>query len=537
MDVVPVEPPVPDRWGGLPPVGERPVGDRWAYAGEVVTVFFIWLAVWAVYRYLRSVSGVDDTVLGPVLSAIAPVVLTLSIPLLWWRMRRRERGIPFLVTRRHLFTSIFVACVAVVAFFAFYYLSYPVLVNLMGIETTEELSFWAVWRAQSAAWLVATTLFYMVIVGPVEELFHRGFVQDQINRAFPAYFGILVASVVFVLGHVPIDIMVNRLTFAEWGLRWCSSFPFAIGMGVFYHWSRNIWGMAVYHGLYDWFLSVNNLEYGLSGPDLGLFQTYVLFIVWFLVEMVFIVLFAYAGYRLWWRGDRPAGSLGFRMRGVSHPTSPDRKWLHRARSFLGGRFVVRLATRLDRSRGWRPEMMALGMVFVVLLGNLALTGALGTVPPPGTAPGLGPLGPGDDGKGLRTLPLQTEHGYVYEGDTQDFPYRYAENHRYVHINVTLTWQDEAPPARYTNEPDTLRLEVQVDDGSGFETIAQDSSATGTVTLRWSSEDNARLDTVMVSVTAVECGNMVPTINPLGLRERADTGNSFNLEVELVIVDE
>ena len=526
-----------DRWGGLPPVGERPIGRPKDYALEVVLVFFVWLAVWTAYRYLRSLSEVDETALGPVLSVIAPVVLTLSIPLIWWRLRRRERGIPFLITRRHLFTSIFVACVAVIAFFIFYYISYPVLINMMGIETTEDLSFWAIWRAESAAWLIATTLFYMVIVGPVEELFHRGFVQDQINRGYAPYVGILVASVVFVLGHVPIDFMVYQLSLAEWGLRWCSSFPFAIGMGLFYHWSRNIWGVAIYHGLYDWFLSVNNLEYGLMGPEYGLGATYVMFIVWFAAEMVIIVLFAYAGYRLWWKGDRPSGSLGFLVKGVSLSRPPEHRMLHRARAFLAKRRIVGFATKVDRSSGWRPEIMALGLVFIVLSGNLVLTGALGTVPTSGMVPGLGPYVPDGDGGKLMTLPLEAEHEYIYEGETQDFPYMYTDDHRYAYINVTLTWQDEAPPARYTNEPDTLRVELQVDDGSGFKTLASDGSSTGTVTLRWASQDLDRLDTVMISVTAVECGNMVPTVNPFGLRERADAGNSYDLEVELTVVEE
>ena len=124
-----------------------------------------------------------------------------------------------------------VACVAVAVFFVFYFVSYPVLINLLGVQVEGELTFWANWRANGLAWLVGTTLFFMVIVGPVEELFHRGFIQDQINRAFSPWFGILVASTVFVLGHVPIDFMVYKLDLAGWGLRWLSSFPFAIGAG------------------------------------------------------------------------------------------------------------------------------------------------------------------------------------------------------------------------------------------------------------------------------------------------------------------
>ncbi|NOQ54318.1 MAG: CPBP family intramembrane metalloprotease [Thermoplasmata archaeon] len=536
FEVEPVAEPPPDRWGGLPPVGKRPIGDRWAYAGEVVSVFFVWLAVWAVYRYIRTISRVDETVLGPLLSIIAPVVLTLSIPLIWWRYRRRERGIPFLITHRNLFTSVLVACAAVVAFFIFFYLSYPVLLAMMDVETEGDLSFWAIWRAESATWLIATTLFYMIIVGPVEELFHRGFIQDQVNRAFAPIFGILIASVVFVLGHVPIDFMVYQLTLSEWGLRWLSSFPFAVGMGVFYHWSRDIWGVAVYHGLYDWFLTVNNLEYGLMGPELALGQYYFLYFVWFSAELAIIIAFAYVGYRLWWRGSRPAGSLGFLVRGVSHPTSPDRKWMFRVHAFLTRRPFVAFARVVDRFPRWKPEILSLALIGVILFGNLFLTGALGSVPPFGGGPGdvPGPWTPGADD--VRTLPTETEHAYVYEGETRDFAYQQGIDRKYVSINVTLTWQDEAPPTRYTNEPDTLRVELQLDDGTVIDSLAMDGSSAGSVVIEWTAESPVRGEGVIVSVTAVECGNMVPTLSPLGLRERADDGNNFDMAVEITIWD-
>ncbi len=136
-----------DQWGGLPPVGERPVLNRRHYLYEVVGVFGAWLVIWAAYRWAREASGADDTVLGPVLSVLAPVIVSFSLPYIWWRYRRRERGIPFLVTRRNTFSSILVACIAVGVFFVFFFISYPVLIALMGVEVEGDLTFWANWRA------------------------------------------------------------------------------------------------------------------------------------------------------------------------------------------------------------------------------------------------------------------------------------------------------------------------------------------------------------------------------------------------------
>lgn len=528
-----------NQWGGLPPVGERPIDNRRRYLYEVVGVFGAWLVIWAAYRWAREASGADDTVLGPILSILAPVVVSFSLPYIWWRYRRRERGIPFLVTRRNTFSSILVACIAVAVFFVFFFVSYPVLIALMGVEVEGDLTFWADWRAHGGAWLLATTLFYMVIVGPVEELFHRGFVQDQINRVYAPWLGILVASTVFVLGHVPIDFMVYKIEFAGWGLRWLSSFPFAVAMGLFYHWSRNIWGVAVYHGLYDLFLSLSRVEFGAAGPELTYGGWYLMYAVWFLGELLIILVFSYAAYRILWKRDRPMGSLGFWVRGVSD-ARPGPGIVARVHSLLASRRLVDLARRVDRSRGHTREVLSLALIGLLILGNLGISGALGVVPVFDDGGGNGP-GPGPKGR-LVTLPLEAEHAYVYEGTTEDYAFQQGDPRWYAYVNVTLTWVDEAPPLRFSNEPDTLHLEVYVDDGEELVLLGQDRAsgndvAGGAVTVNWFSDVRVRGEAILVSVTAVECGDMVPFVSIGGLRDRADNGNSFDLVAELTVVDE
>jgi len=520
-------------------VGERPIDNRRRYLYEVVGVFGAWLVIWAAYRWAREASGADDTVLGPILSILAPVVVSFSLPYIWWRYRRRERGIPFLVTRRNTFSSILVACIAVAVFFVFFFVSYPVLIALMGVEVEGDLTFWADWRAHGGAWLLATTLFYMVIVGPVEELFHRGFVQDQINRVYAPWLGILVASTVFVLGHVPIDFMVYKIEFAGWGLRWLSSFPFAVAMGLFYHWSRNIWGVAVYHGLYDLFLSLSRVEFGAAGPELTYGGWYLMYAVWFLGELLIILVFSYAAYRILWKRDRPMGSLGFWVRGVSD-ARPGPGIVARVHSLLASRRLVDLARRVDRSRGHTREVLSLALIGLLILGNLGISGALGVVPVFDDGGGNGP-GPGPKGR-LVTLPLEAEHAYVYEGTTEDYAFQQGDPRWYAYVNVTLTWVDEAPPLRFSNEPDTLHLEVYVDDGEELVLLGQDRAsgndvAGGAVTVNWFSDVRVRGEAILVSVTAVECGDMVPFVSIGGLRDRADNGNSFDLVAELTVVDE
>ncbi len=522
----------------MPPPGERPIKDKWKFYFEVLGIFALWLVLWAVFRI-----GTADLVRGnEIISAIFSIVmaptLTLIPPIIWWRKRMRERGIPYLLTRKNLFSSVLVACLAVIVFFIFMNLSYPVLVGAMGVQVEEDLQFFAAWRGQSLEWLISVTFLYMFIVGPVEELFHRGFIQDQINRRFPIYFGIFTASIVFVLGHVPIDFMVYEVTAFEWLLRWVSSFPFAISMGVFYHWSRNIWGVAVYHGLYDLFLGLSFLEYGSgAGVEMTEGQIFVLFLVWFIGETIIIIAMSYAAYRLLWQKDRPAGSLGFRVRGISYAASTG-GLVRRAYDMLATRRIVQLARRVDLTDFRHQTIMSSFVIVVVILGNLGFSGVLGVVPAtPEDGNGGGGEGP-DYTDDATVLPLETEHDYIYEDETKDYLYDYEETREFVRINVTLSWQDEAAfRTGYTNEPDVLLVEVALDDGTNLGTLVRDSSGSGRVRLEWSSLDPVKGEAIYVSVTAETCGDQVPTFGgPLGLRVRADNGNTFDLEVEMTVAD-
>jgi membrane protease YdiL (CAAX protease family) len=544
IEVVP-EPEV-DKWNGLPPPDGRPIKDRWHYLLEILALFAFWFVLWIAYRWAAERLLDPDSIVSSIVSLVMPVVISLGPPILWWKRwpswfwdllhkAPRARGLPFLLTRRNLFSSVLVACLAVVVVFILINLSYPVIVAAMGVDPVDDLEFFAAWRAESLEWLVYITFLYMIIVGPVEELYHRGFVQDQVARRFPPWFAIGVASVIFVLAHVPIDFLVYKLTIPEWGLRWISSFPFAIAMGVYYHWSRNIWGPAVYHGLYDWFLGISFLEFGIGGPDLTIGQLYVLYFVWFgIIELGVLLAFSYAAYRLLWQGTRPAGSLGFKLVGVSERVRRGGK-VARVHALLASRRIVAWARNLDKASFRKRETWSLAVIGMVILGNLGFSAALGVVP---ETEDDGPR-PSDEepySGASETLPLETEHDYVFEGETIDYIFQGDMERRYVWVNVTLMWSDEAVnDPRYSNEADTLRVEVTLETRDGTEVIGSDSSPTGQVSIEWQAIDPPKATGILVSVTAQECGNQVPLFSPIGVRERDDNGNTFDLEVELTVV--
>jgi hypothetical protein len=347
--------------------------------------------------------------------------------------------------------------------------------------------------------------------------------MDQVNRAFKPWVGIGLSSVLFVLGHVPIDFLVYRVDLWGWAGRWASSLPFALAMGIYYQWCRNIWGPAVYHGLYDWFLGIFWIGY-MQDPALTNGQAILILLVLSVMEFLIIVGIGYVGYRLWWKGSRPAGSLGFGARATALRGSVGRS-VAGAWAFLRKRPAVRYMERIDRAALPVRQTMSLAVVAVVLLGTLGVTAVVGVVP--GISITI-QRGDGGGGGEPRTLTFNGT-GFANEGETVELDYGDGPM-QVVGINAMLMWTDEpADNRRYTNLPDTLSLELQMPDGTS---LVVDESDSGTVQVSWTAEQPVEMDQVVALVTAVNCGDQVPLINPFGLRVISDPGDNFVLNVEV-----
>ncbi len=507
-------------------MGERPIGDPMHYVVSVVLVFCVWFVLWLVFRFLTfSLVTLSDEWFA-FFSIIAAPTITLIPPYIWWRYYRRERGLPYLLTRRNLFSSVALAALAALLFWAVMTLTEYPLLRIIGVEPQGDVQFVAAWRGESFAWLLEMSFLYMIIVGPVEELFNRGFLQDQVNRAYKPWVGISLAGVLFVLGHVPVDFLVYGISLPEWGVRWLSSFPFAVAIGVYYHWSRNIWGAAVYHGLYDWYLSIAYINYTL-GVSISTAQSYVLIGVWSLFEVVIIVGLGYMGYRLWWRDSRPADSLGLGLTGDSVVRRlgalPVRLY-----AFAASRPLTRMATRIERSRWPGPQVWSLLVIGVVMMGSLGLSGAIGVVP---ASEGGGGGGGGGGGSGHETYNYSYSFSdYLAEGSSGDYSAGEADELTVVAVRALLMWRDEpAVGPRFTNQPDTFRLELALSDGTPLDT---EEDASGQLSASWMADEPVKVLDVVATVTAVTCGDQVPLVSPGGLRDRADDGNEFALNIEI-----
>lgn len=101
------------------------------------------------------------------------------------------------------------------------------------------------------------------------------------------------------------------------------------------------------------------------------------------------------------------------------------------------------------------------------------------------------------------------------------------------ITFSLTWLDEAASGpRYTNEPDAFGLEVLPPQGDA-EVTSMSTSGRVTLTILYSPTEDPYLNgtgAFAVTVVCGNCGNQVPIINFLGLREIEDDGNSWSLDV-------
>jgi membrane protease YdiL (CAAX protease family) len=204
------------KWNGIPPVGNRPIFNKQYFLFLVLLVFIVKIIIWGIYRYS---TGTLDIFTNPDngremtywAGIVAKPVLQLAPVFILWLYVFKERGLPFRLTRKHLFSSIVFGCImGLIYYFVASYVFIGVM-NASGQGT--DFVFVAGWD-DAGWWLIIAMMFsYMIGTGPTEELFSRGFLQDQTARAYPLWFAIVFTSILFAIGHLPISILVYHLSF------------------------------------------------------------------------------------------------------------------------------------------------------------------------------------------------------------------------------------------------------------------------------------------------------------------------------------
>lgn len=477
------------RWEGIPPVGNRAIDDRWKFLSLILMVFVVKIAVWSVYRWVTgNLYPFTDPRVGSewnyAVSTFAKPLLQLGpVFFLWWYLFK-EKGLPFKLTKKNLTSSVIWGCLGGVLFYVVASLVFVGHMSLTG--KGQDFSLVAGWNVEGVGWsLVIATLFsYMLSTGPAEELFSRGFLQDQTARGFSLGAAIIFSSVLFAIGHLPISIMVHHLSFEA--IMWYMLTLVIMGafFSLIYQWSRNIVLPIIIHGLWDWYLTLFQIKgsyaQGIIADPQGAFGA--IDLVNTVITLAIMLPFFYLLHRYFWREDAKEKRSG----------------------------VIRWIRRMDTGERFKnsrqPWLMAVGVTFVFCILMLPTAALFST----------------SDPAKMKDRPIEAvyvpsfsnftfeETGTAREGEPLEFPVK-PESGSVVSVNVSVTWEDEPPESGiirdYENKPDRFRLTIK--DPEGAELAVKESSD-GYVFLTWSTApDKAVNGSYTISLELVNAGDQEP----------------------------
>jgi hypothetical protein len=393
-------------------------------------------------------------------------------------------------------------------------------------STTELISLWRTSIADGDIdWFILMTFTFFFVVGPVEELQYRSFLQDQIGRVFKPSTGLLIASTMFALSHLPIYFIVYRLSpiQAMFTLSW--TFTMGSVLGIFYFQSRNIWGPIIMHGFWDWVLSVwvLNLQLRESFFSLGILQE----VLWLsaLIPMALVTMFLInIGYAAFWKDSRPDRSFGL------GPIKPLSNLAGKVGHIISQGKLAKTLKSMDSNdlKFGTKVTRSIISVIVIIIMTMLLT-APGLIIPDGglVIEGTNPV---PDSSSISTFSY-TDSIYVSERDSQSLNIPMNDTWLILSIKATVFWVDEDPTSlRFTNLPDTFSGVLEI---SGQDPIMEGPNDSGSLVFSWNSDETnlTKRDASLV-VSCEEAGDMIPLIDPFGVRRRADNGNDITLAVQV-----
>ncbi len=503
------------KWNGIPPVGNKPTYKKWNFLILVLIVFIVKLIIWSIYRWI---TGIWEPLQNPVNNYTAGIfmkpILQLTPVFILWIYLFKEHGLPFRFTRKHLFSSIIFGCILGLLY---YFVSSFVFIGVMGLSGQgTDFQFVAGWD-DAGWWLITAMMFsFMIGTGPTEEIFSRGFIQDQTARAFPIWFAILFSSILFAIGHLPISVFVYHLSFMT--IVWYMIVLVVMGgfFSILYQWSRNIVFPAIIHGLWDWYLSLFALRGAYSAefmtdPDVnfGMMDFFGTLITISIMLPIFYLI-----YLVWWKHDKPLehGPLANIVRAINNIS------------------ITEKIRKLDL--GYWPKANPI-LVTAALVGIFCLA----------MYPVAALIGTDDPSKQVdRIIGGESETIIVYDNDTitnsgtlnenmgTEIPINF--NNKYIiSISLSLTWSDEPNiNALYTNEPDTFTLQLFDPDGRELGSEVGDS---GNLEISWTNNNEIYILYNSNFTVIVELGDAGDQVGRFGVLRQADTSNDYLLTISYV----
>jgi membrane protease YdiL (CAAX protease family) len=510
------------KWYGVPPKGERPFYNKWKYVFMLIGIIIIEIGIWAVYRYFTGVVlelQFGDHLFYFLHIIAAPTIHLLPIILFWWYVRK-EKGLPFVFSKKLLLTGIIIGFMGAIIWRLLEEFLYFGFASAAG-GTAGPLTFLNL--LETADLFIIMTFVMYFIVGPVEELEFRSFVQDQGARALTNIQAVILSSVLFGCSHIPIAVFVYKLpptVFADALFGWIAA---GFTFGFLYMWSRNIFACIVMHGMGNWQLSVfyfaalpGNME-PTTAMIVGMATS-------FASNAIMIYIF-YLIHKYYWEPHRHGEpAFGGKLMGLQ-------KFLYDH----------------DFERKPLPSTIAVFVIFIFLVSAM-ITGA---------AAGFGSLmfgtyEPTSDDGGSRDLesyvevvePVMIGDGMLNEGESTIIGNFTSEENKYIKsVSVTLTWIDE-PDRRnflrtYENNPDTFSLMVSAlnvtDTQEGENPHGSEGSITATIdipleAIESSIDDGYENYGVEIEVTLVNAGDL---FTQFGLFGYTDNSNTYSYEISVI----
>ncbi len=522
------------RFNGIPPVGNNPVDNKWKLLLFVLIVFMVKIAFWTAYRWAcGNVYPLTDYEVRTWVSVFAKPILQLGpVFPLWWFLFK-EKGMPFRFTKKNLFTSVVLGCLMALIF---YFVSRGVYVVQMMIRGEgSDFAFIAGWDDSALTFSVIMALMFtfMLSTGPAEELFSRGFLQDQLSRSYSVTTAILISSVLFAVGHLPISILVYQLSFET--IMWYM--VVLVIMGVFfslmYHWSRNIVFPIIIHGLWDWYLSLMILKgayptefllhYHENFGMTDLINTVATLMI--IGPMIFLL------YKVFWQqpvrekaceeAPKNEGPIAGAMRAVRRLDAGRWKEMHFDLSFLPDNLAKNI------NKNFWPYVTVIAVTGLFCMAMLPLAEVIGTNDPEKMKDRP------SDGPWTQIVEEHDNFHDVFQGAVQESDYTEytlgGVNITATNISISFTWTDEEPtPSHYINDPDTFELVIFGPNGNQ---VASDTGSGGSIELSWAGmEGFENSGTVIIRIKLTNAGDMHPRINPGGLLTKEDTSNSYEITI-------
>ena len=340
VDVEPLPPPEPvledNKWFGVPPPGEQPLPENWILPGKlgyvlmVVGIIVIEICIWAVYRYTTAplFEGFGTELFYLVHIIAAPTIHIVPILLFWWFFRK-ERGLPFVFTKKLLMSGVIVGFVGAIIWRFLEEVIYDGVAGAAGGTVPGTFTLFNLMDSSTITLLALMTFVHFFIVGPVEELEFRGFAQDQAARVLSNWQALILSSVLFGCSHIPIAVFVYQFPphiFVVALIGWMSA---GAVFGALYMWSRSIFACIVMHGMGNWQLSIFYFQSTDLIGGMDSFTTVLVGTVSSIIADVIMIMIFYLVHMFYWqphrRGEPAFGGIFLKLQDYVHEHDFEKK--------------------------------------------------------------------------------------------------------------------------------------------------------------------------------------------------------------------